>query len=96
MASFTDEQQIIRQEFTIAHEFFNWAKHEFFANVPSFNIRSWGMSDDYPIALECGSNMVRVGTKNFRRARVLTHLRMPHLRTPPCNILTCATKKGRF
>lgn len=65
MASFTDEQQIIRQEFTIAHEFFNWAKHEFFANVPSFNIRSWGMSDDYPIALECGSNMVRVGTKIF-------------------------------
>lgn len=65
MASFTEEQQIIRQEFTIAHEFFNWAKHEFFANVPSFNIRSWGMSDDYPIALECGSNMVRVGTKIF-------------------------------
>ena len=65
MASFTDEQQIIRQEFTIAHEFFNWAKHEFFANVPSFNIRSWGMSDDYPIALECGSNIVRVGTKIF-------------------------------
>lgn len=65
MASFTDEQQIIRQEFTIAHEFFKWAKHEFFANVPSFNIRSWGMSDDYPIALECGSNMVRVGTKIF-------------------------------
>ena len=65
MASFTDEQPIIRQEFTIAHEFFNWAKHEFFANVPSFNIRSWGMSDDYPIALECGSNMVRVGTKIF-------------------------------
>lgn len=65
MASFTDEQQIIRQEFTIAHEFFNWAKHEFFANVPSFNIRSWGMSEDYPIALECGSNMVRVGTKIF-------------------------------
>ena len=65
MASFTEEQQIIRQEFTIAHEFFNWAKHEVFANVPSFNIRSWGMSDDYPIALECGSNMVRVGTKIF-------------------------------
>lgn len=65
MASFTDEQQIIRQEFTIAHEFFSWAKHEFFANVPSFNIRSWGMSEDYPIALECGSNMVRVGTKIF-------------------------------
>mgnify|MGYP001747301951 FL=1 len=33
MASFTDEQQIIRQEFTIAHEFFKWAKHEFFAEI---------------------------------------------------------------
>ena len=65
MASFTDEQPIIRQEFTIAHEFFKWAKHEFFADSPNFNIRSWGMSEDYPIALECGSNMVRVGTKIF-------------------------------
>ena len=65
MASFTDEQQIIRQEFTIAHEFFNWAKHEYFADSPNFNICSWGMSEDYPIALECGSNMVRIGTKIF-------------------------------
>ena len=65
MASFTDEQQIIRQEFTIAHEFFNWAKHEYFAGSPNFNICSWGMSEDYPIALECGSNMVRIGTKIF-------------------------------
>ena len=65
MASFTDEQPIIRQEFTIAHEFFKWAKHEFFADSPNFNICSWGMSEDYPIALECGSNMVRVGTKIF-------------------------------
>lgn len=65
MASFTDEQQIIRQEFTIAHEFFNWAKHEYFADFPNFNICSWGMSEDYPIALECGSNMVRIGTKIF-------------------------------
>ena len=40
MASFTDEQQIIRQEFTIAHEFFKWAKHEFFADSPNFNICS--------------------------------------------------------
>lgn len=65
MASFTDELQLIREEFTMARDFFNWAKHECFANVPSFNICSWGMSDDYPIALECGSNMVRVGTKIF-------------------------------
>ena len=65
MASFTDEQQIIRQEFTIAHEFFKWAKHEFFADSPNFNICSCGMTEDYPIALECGSNMVRVGTKIF-------------------------------
>lgn len=42
MASFTDKQQIIRQEFTIAHEFFKWAKHEFFADSPNFNICSWG------------------------------------------------------
>ena len=32
---------------------------------PEFNICSWGMTHDYPLALEYGSNMVRIGTQIF-------------------------------
>ena len=31
----------------------------------NFSVLSMGMSEDYPIAIECGSNMVRIGTKIF-------------------------------
>lgn len=34
---------------------------------PEFDILSIGMSDDYPLAVECGSTMVRVGSKIFGR-----------------------------
>ena len=40
-------------------------KEKYFADEPSFSERSWGMSHDYPIAIETGSTMVRVGTKIF-------------------------------
>ena len=36
-----------------------------FAHDDAFKERSWGMSHDYPIALQCGSTMVRVGTNIF-------------------------------
>ena len=65
MASFTDDMNQIRQEFTEAKQFFDEIKSEYFANDDAFCERSWGMSDDYPIAVECGSTMVRVGTTIF-------------------------------
>jgi uncharacterized pyridoxal phosphate-containing UPF0001 family protein len=40
-------------------------KAKYFADDDAFRERSWGMSDDYPIALETRSTMVRVGTAIF-------------------------------
>lgn len=65
MASFTDDMNQISQEFTEAKQFFDEIKSEYFVDDDAFCERSWGMSDDYPIAVECGSTMVRVGTTIF-------------------------------
>ena len=65
MASFVDNQEQIRQEMQTARDFFDEVKSQYFATDDSFCERSWGMSDDYPIALETGSTMIRVGTKIF-------------------------------
>ena len=65
MASYTDDTDQIRKEFTLAADFFDEVKADYFANDDHFRERSWGMSHDYPIAIECRSTMVRVGTKIF-------------------------------
>ncbi|MCI6119337.1 MAG: YggS family pyridoxal phosphate-dependent enzyme [Prevotella sp.] len=65
MASYTDDSDQIRNEFTLASDFFDEVKAGYFANDDYFRERSWGMSHDYPIAIECRSTMVRVGTKIF-------------------------------
>lgn len=62
MATFTDDEAVVRADFeriaAVKREF-----EEFFDS--SFNILSMGMSDDYPIAIEYGSTMVRVGSYIF-------------------------------
>ena len=45
--------------------FFDEVKAQYFAQDEAFCERSWGMSHDYRIAVECGSTMVRVGTAIF-------------------------------
>ncbi len=65
MASNTDDEELIRREFIEAKNFFDEVKKEYFANDEAFVERSWGMSHDYRIAVECGSTMVRVGTTIF-------------------------------
>lgn len=65
MASFTDDQAQIRREFTAAADFFDEIKRLYFFDAPWFCERSWGMSDDYPIAVDCRSTMVRIGTTIF-------------------------------
>ena len=62
MASYVEDEAQIRQEFRTAHNFFDEVKQRYFAESPYFTQRSWGMSHDYPIAVEEGSTMVRVGT----------------------------------
>lgn len=62
MATFTDDEAVIRADF----ERIAAAKREFAPHFDStFDTLSMGMSDDYPIAIEHGSTMVRVGSMIF-------------------------------
>lgn len=65
MASNTDDENQIRSEFIQAADFFGEVKAKYFADSAAFCQRSWGMSHDYKIAVECRSTMVRVGTTIF-------------------------------
>ena len=65
MASNTDDEQQIAQEFDAAYAFFKEVKEKYFADDDAFCERSWGMSHDYRIAVKHGSNMVLVGTTIF-------------------------------
>ena len=65
MASNVPDEAQIRKEMTEAWDFFNEVKRDYFADAPYFKERSWGMSHDYKIAVECHSTMVRVGTAIF-------------------------------
>lgn len=65
MASNVDDQEQIRREMTIAADLFDELKAKYFADDAEFKERSWGMSHDYKIAVECRSTMVRVGTTIF-------------------------------
>lgn len=65
MASFTDDAAQIEREMTLAADFFDEVKAQYFADSPAFCERSWGMSDDFPIAVRCRSTMVRIGTTIF-------------------------------
>ena len=65
MASNVDDESQIRKEMLTAADFFDEVKAHYFADKEYFQHRSWGMSDDYPIAVECRSTMVRIGTTIF-------------------------------
>ena len=65
MASNVDDEQQIASEFQTAADFFDEVKTQYFADDPMFFERSWGMSDDYPLAVSHRSTMVRIGTAIF-------------------------------
>lgn len=65
MASNVDDEGQIRKEMLTAARFFDEVKERYFADCPEFKERSWGMSHDFKIAVECRSTMVRVGTSIF-------------------------------
>ena len=65
MASNTDDEERIAREFQTAADFFDEVKTRYFADDAAFCERSWGMSDDYPIAVRHRSTMVRIGTMIF-------------------------------
>lgn len=65
MASFTDDESIVKAEFSQLKELFLKLKNTFFHNDDLFKEISMGMSGDYQLAIEQGSTMVRVGSSIF-------------------------------
>lgn len=61
MASFTKDKNIIKDEFNSANKLYNQIK----SNDDNIEILSMGMSNDYELAIESGSNMVRIGSSIF-------------------------------
>ena len=61
MASFTDDENIIKNQFNKLNNLYIQKKDE----IDSINTLSMGMSNDYKLALEHGSNMIRIGSKIF-------------------------------
>lgn len=65
MASFTEDNEAVRNEFQSLKKIFTNLKNEFFSNEDCFKEISMGMSGDYLLAIEEGSTMVRVGSSIF-------------------------------
>lgn len=65
MGSNTDDMEQVRHEFRQIKGLFDELKEKYFANEPSFCQLSEGMTDDYPIAIEEGSTIVRIGSMIF-------------------------------
>ena len=65
MATNTDDEARIAADFAQAQQLFQHIKARHFATDPSFSECSWGMSGDYPIAIQHGSTLVRIGSMIF-------------------------------
>lgn len=65
MASFTDDQAQILAEFQTLHQLFRDLQAKYQATYPYFQTCSMGMSADYQLALQAGSNMLRIGSLLF-------------------------------
>ena len=65
MASFTDDTNIIRKEFQLLKQTFDELKEKHFSTLNNFTEISMGMSSDWPLAIEEGSTIVRVGSAIF-------------------------------
>jgi pyridoxal phosphate enzyme (YggS family) len=67
MASFSNDRDLIRNEFKKIVSLFNFLKETYFSESNLFCERSMGMSSDFKIAIEEGSTLVRVGSLLFGR-----------------------------
>lgn len=65
MATFTDDETQVRAEFRTLKNIYDRLKQEFFAESPHFRHISMGMSGDWPVAVEEGGTMVRIGSLIF-------------------------------
>ena len=60
MASFSNDEELIKKQFTLLNKIYQKFKNRF-----AFEYLSMGMSGDYKIALNCNSNMIRLGSNIF-------------------------------
>ncbi|MDR1091188.1 MAG: YggS family pyridoxal phosphate-dependent enzyme [Prevotella sp.] len=65
MATNTEDKNVIREEFRRLKQFFDEIKTEYYPQDDRFSEISMGMSDDYTIAVEEGSTLIRVGSSIF-------------------------------
>ncbi len=72
IATNTDNEKQVKEEYYELKTFFDGIKQSFFRKDDAFNTLSMGMSADYKIAIEQGSNMVRLGSTIFGQ-RVIKH-----------------------
>lgn len=71
MASATDNQVQVRKEFAGLRALFAQLSQQQLLNQPAFKYCSMGMSSDYAIAIEEGSNVVRIGSLLFGKREYL-------------------------
>ncbi len=62
MATFTEDENQVRKEFKILKDLF-----DDLSTTNALQTLSMGMSDDFPIAIDCGANSIRVGSAIFGR-----------------------------
>ncbi|MGO1817071.1 MAG: YggS family pyridoxal phosphate-dependent enzyme, partial [Sphingobacterium sp.] len=74
IATNTDNQKMVKEEFYELKMLFDGIKVTFFRKDDHFDTLSMGMSSDYKLAIEQGSNMVRIGSQIFGQ-RVIKHFK---------------------
>jgi uncharacterized pyridoxal phosphate-containing UPF0001 family protein len=65
MATFTDDQTVVASDFAALRSIFDMCRSRFPHLAADFTELSIGMSDDYPLAIEYGSTMIRIGSMIF-------------------------------
>lgn len=65
MASFTENHEQVRNEFRLLKQLFEQVKATYFSCDNNFRELSMGMTSDYPIAIDEGATLVRIGTAIF-------------------------------
>ncbi|HMR19565.1 MAG TPA: YggS family pyridoxal phosphate-dependent enzyme [Sphingobacterium sp.] len=74
IATNTENEKVIKEEFYELKMLFDGIKVSYFRKEQSFDTLSMGMSSDYRIAIEQGSNMVRLGSTIFGK-RIIKHFK---------------------
>lgn len=65
MATFTEDLAVVEKEFRSLKALYDEIRETHADHADQFNTLSMGMSGDYQLAIQCGSNMVRIGSLIF-------------------------------